>query len=80
MTLAAETWAGHQDSVHATERADAASAGTTFLLPAAGRIVTGVGLAAGQFRQAPRHHGAAARRILLGRQILKIVARLRSPD
>ncbi len=50
-----------------------------FLQPAAGRIVTGVGLAGGPLTQALRHHSSAARRIMLGRQILKIVGKSSQP-
>jgi hypothetical protein len=52
---------------------------TLFLQPAAGRILSGAGVAGGSLRQVMRHHGAAARRIVLGRQILKIVAKSSRP-
>ena len=46
-----------------------------FLQPAAGRILSGAGLGGGSLQQVLRHHGSAARRIVLGRQILRIVAK-----
>ena len=49
-----------------------------FLQPAAGRILAGAGLAGGSLQQALRHHGVAARRIVLGRQILKIAGKASS--
>jgi hypothetical protein len=46
-----------------------------FLQPATGRIVKGAGLADGRLQQALKHHSTVARRIVLGRQILKIVGK-----
>ena len=50
-----------------------------FLQPAAGRILTGAGLAGDQLQQVMRHHSSIARRIVIGRQILKIVAKGSQP-
>lgn len=52
---------------------------TRFLQPAAGRIIAGAGLAGGQLQQVLRHHGLVARRIVLGRQILKIIGKRNKP-
>ena len=54
---------------------DDASGEARFLQPAAGRIITGAGLAGGQLQQVMRHHSSVARRIVLGKQILKIVGK-----
>jgi hypothetical protein len=55
--------------------AGGASGEAQFLQPAAGRIVTGVGFDSVHLQQALRHHSSVARRIVLGRQILKIVGK-----
>jgi hypothetical protein len=59
--------------------ADTSPDAAQFLQPTAGRIVTGTGLAGGQLRQALRHHSSVARRIALGRLILKIIGKGSQP-
>jgi hypothetical protein len=70
----AETTAGRLEGVAHIET-DHSSEATRFFQPAAGRILAGAGLAGGSLQQVLRHHGTAARRFVLGRQILKIVAK-----
>lgn len=60
--------------------AGVASPEAQFLQPAAGRIVTGAGFSGDRLQQALRHHSSVARRIVLGRQILKIVGKSSQPD
>jgi hypothetical protein len=54
---------------------DGSSGETRFLQPAAGRILTGAGLAGEHLQQVLRHHSSVARRIVIGKQILKIVGK-----
>ena len=58
---------------------DGSPEGSRFLQPAAGRVIAGAGLAGAQLRQVLRHHSSIARRIVLGRQILKIVGKRSKP-
>ncbi len=71
--------AQHLESVPRFWATDQTPDAAQFLQPAAGRIVTGAGLAGGQLRQALRHHSAVARRIVLGRLILKIIGKSSQP-
>jgi hypothetical protein len=59
---------------------DGSSGETRFLQPAAGRILTGVGFAEGHLQPVLRHHSSVARRIIIGKQILKIVGKGRPSD
>jgi hypothetical protein len=70
----ADAYAGRLEGM-APIATDSSPQTTRFLQPAAGRILAGAGLAGGSLQQVLRRHGAAARRIVLGRQILKIVAK-----
>ena len=78
-SLSAESSASNVSFESALHADSSSSDETSFMQPAAGRIVAGAGIAGGHLPQVLRHHSSVARRIVKGRMILNIVGRSAGP-